>query len=497
VEKINLSKSTFLRGIQCPKSLYLYKNNFGLRDKLSATKEAIFSRGNSVGLLAHKLFPNGKDCSPPSSLKFLEGLAKTKDCINNSEALIYEACFQAEGVYSALDILEFKNQEYTAYEVKSASKISSIYIMDAALQYFVISRNGIQLKDFFLVYVDTSYVREKKLDPERFFKKKSILRKVLELQPYVEEKVAELKRMLAEGVEPNLPIGEHCHSPYSCDFIGTCRGDLANDSIFFLNGASKQLIYSLYNSGIKGISQLDDSFPFNSEQRIQFDSIKNATDFIDPSKIKAFVESVSYPIYFLDFELFMPAIPLFEGTSPYQHIPFLYSVHKKMLPESELSHFSFLADWGYDPTEKFIESLLIDLGEHGDILVFDATHEIRVLNKAAHLFPKFKPAIDKLLKRIKDLSMPFQQKYFYTKEMKGSYSMKTLLPIIAPELSFDDLKIKNGVSALTAFEHLATETDLFKLQETREALIEYCKLDTYGLVKIFQLLEHLSKKNIE
>ena len=193
--------------------------------------------------------------------------------------------------------------------------------------------------------------------------------------------------------------------------------------------------------------------------------------------------------------MFMPPIPLYEGTSPYEHIPFLYSVHKKKGKEHVAQHFYFLAETGAHPIQDFIAQLLSDLGKEGDILVFDPTHEKKILNKAILLFPDWKNDLLKIIARIRDLSEPFQKKYYYMQQMKGSYSMKLLLPAIAPELNFGNLKIKNGVSALAAFENLQTENDLFKAQDMREALIEYCKMDTLGLVKIFEALESEALNN--
>ncbi|MBL0046513.1 MAG: DUF2779 domain-containing protein [Bacteroidetes bacterium] len=492
MEKPVLSKSTFLRGLQCEKSLYLYKNNYVQRDALSATQEAIYSRGNAVGLLAHKLFPGGIDASPLNKFNYEDAIEKTATLIQAKTPIIYEAAFHASGVYAALDILEFTNDEFVAYEVKSSAKISAAYIMDAALQYYVITQSGIKLKDIFIVHVNTSYKRAKGIKPTEFFIKKSVLKKILPLQEQIKAKVEKLKEVIIASTVPNIAIGEHCHVPYSCDFLGTCRGSMEMDSVFYLGGASKQILYELFTAGVKRIQDIGEDFNFTSEQQIQYDCAKSGKPYINTIAIKDFVETIKYPISFLDFELFMPAIPLYEGTSPYQHIPFLYSIHRKEHKNASEEHRCFLAESDKEPTRDFIDQLLVDLEDEGDILIFDATHEIKTLHKAIQLFPDIRIPIEAILKRIKDISYPFQKKHYYTTAMKGSYSMKALLPAIAPELSFSNLKIQNGVSALAAFENLNKQEDLFKVLEIREALIEYCKLDTLGLVKIFSKLEELA-----
>ncbi len=462
------------------------------RDALSVTQEAIYSRGNAVGMLAHKLFPGGVDASPINKFKYDEAIEKTAKLIQAKTPIIYEAAFQYSGVYAALDILEYEDNEFVAYEVKSSAKISAAYIMDAALQYFVITESGIKLKDFFLVYVNTGYKRKQSIKPTEFFTQKSVLKKILPLQEQIKEKVEKLKVVIAATSVPNIAIGEHCNSPYTCDFLGTCRGGLEVDSVFYLSGASKQVLYELFTAGVRRIQDIAEDFNFTAEQQIQYDCAKSGKAYINTAAIKEFVETIKYPISFLDFELCMPAIPLYEGTSPYQHIPFLYSIHRKVHMHETEEHRCFLAESGSEPTRDFMDQLLVDLEEEGDILIFDATHEIKTLHKAIQLFPDKRKAIEAIIKRIKDISYPFQKKHYYTTAMKGSYSMKALLPAIAPELSFSNLKIQNGVSALAAFEKLNNQEDMFKVLEIREALIEYCKMDTLGLVKIFSKLEELA-----
>ena len=472
--------------------MHLYKNNFHQRDTLSAEQEAIFSRGNSVGLEAQKLYKGGVDASPPSRFKYAESLNKTKEFIEAGKKIIYEASFQFEGVYAALDILVNENEKWYACEVKSSTKITSTYIMDAALQYFVITQSGIELCDFEIIYVNSKYVRTKKNITEELFTRQSVLKEIIKLQPFIAQKIDELKNILATGIQPEIKLGEHCHTPYNCDFAGTCRGEQKPDSVFYLNGISKNNLYELYYSGIKKISDLPVNFNFNADQKIQYQTAKLGKEYIEKENINRFTSSIQYPIHFLDFELFMPAIPLYEGTSPYEHIPFLYSLHVKENKNSELEYFHFLAETGESPIKNFIENLIRDIGTNGDILVFDPTHEKKILNKAATQFPSMKKEIENIIARMKDLAIPFQKKMFYSNEMKGSYSMKTILPLLVPELKFSNLAIKNGISALTAFEKLQTESDLFKIEETRQALIEYCKMDTLGIAKIFEKLESIS-----
>jgi hypothetical protein len=190
----------------------------------------------------------------------------------------------------------------------------------------------------------------------------------------------------------------------------------------------------------------------------------------------------------MDFETFQPAVPLFDNSKPYQQIPFQYSLFVKKDKNAEPVHFEFLAEPGEDPRKKFIENLLKVTKGKGDVLVYNKSFEITRLNEIARDFPQYGDEIEKLISRIKDLMIPFQKKHYYAPEMKGSYSIKAVLPALVHELSYDNLEISNGGMASTAYEILQRETDLMKIAETKQQLLEYCKLDTLGMVKILEKL---------
>jgi hypothetical protein len=194
-------------------------------------------------------------------------------------------------------------------------------------------------------------------------------------------------------------------------------------------------------------------------------------------------------LFFLDFETTMPAIPLYEGTKPYQHLPFQYSLHYKKGRHSELQHFEFLADTHEDPRKAFLMSLLEHTRRTGDILVYYATFERSIFNSLKKDFPEFGKEIDLRLSRIRDLILPFKDRLYYHPAMKGSSSIKNVLPALVPGFSYDDLQITNGNIAMGAYERLRHETDLFVQQDIREALLAYCKLDTLAMVKILEVLE--------
>ncbi|MGZ4033976.1 MAG: DUF2779 domain-containing protein [Bacteroidia bacterium] len=495
MEKHLLSKSTFLRGLQCAKSLYLYKNFIQTRDVVSAEQQAIFNRGNNVGVLAQKLFPGGTDATPAKRSNNLAAVENTRKLIENGAEVIYEAAFQFEQVLAILDILVKKDDRWYAYEVKSSTKISNTYILDASLQYWVITNSGITLDDISLIIINNQYLRNGDINLGELFSIKSVKKEVLSNQNLVEEKVMLSKAVINDGVMPDIPIGEHCFSPYNCDFMGTCWKKIPPDSVFDITGIKKAEQFNLYNSGIKTIVEIPEKNDLDKNANIHIQAFKNNAVTLDISAIDTFLNKVEYPLFFMDFETFMPAVPIYDKTKPYQHIPFQYSLHYKKTKDATLEHFEFLAEQGFDPRKAFVESLLKDTESPGTILVYDVLMEKNILNGLKNDFPEYASQIDLRLKRMIDLAQPFQNRSYYHPAMKNSFSMKSLLPALVPDLSYSGLKISSGSIAMIAYENLQKETDMFKILEIRESLLEYCKLDTLAMVKVFEVLEKVSGDN--
>jgi len=493
LEKHILSKSTFLRGLQCAKSLYLYKNFIQLRDAPSAEQQSIFNRGSNVGVFAQQLFPGGTDATPAKRSDNPAAVERTQELIAAGVEVIYEAAFQFEQVLAILDILVKKDGRWYAYEVKSSTKISQTYLLDASLQYWVISNSGLPLEDISLITINNQYVRQGDVDPHGLFTFRSVKKEALSNQAMIAEKIAQSKLVAADARMPEMKIGEHCFSPYNCDFMNTCWKHVPANSVFEITGISKADQFALYDAGYRTIPEIPKENVLNKNANIHINAVKTGQPLIDKPALKLFLQKISYPVYFMDFETFMPAIPIYNGTRPYQHLPFQFSLHVKTSAEAKPQHIEFLAEQGVDPRKAFIENLLKHTEGEGTILVFDALMERNVLNGLKKDFPQHGAAIDERLSRIVDLMQPFQEKSFYHPAMKNSFSIKNLLPAIVPELSYSSLKISSGSIAMIAFEKLQRETDMFKILEVREQLLEYCKMDTLAMVKVFEVLESSSK----
>jgi len=486
-----LSKSSFIRGVQCEKHLYLYKYHYKEMDQLSDMQKAIFKRGTDVGILAQKLFPDGIDASPKLKFEYDKAVKLTQELLLKKQKVIYEASFNFSDVLSIADIVVNEKSGLKVYEVKSSTSISETYIRDAALQYWVISNCGYMIKDFSITYINNQYVRKGELNINEMFTTESVLKLILPLQKWVEENINRFKEVLLKKIIPKIDIGEHCYDPYTCGFYEYCRKHIPENSIFDLSGIHLSKKYDLYRNGIIKLEDIPADVKLSKNAKLQLDVYISKKDLIDKKAIEEFLSDLIYPLYFMDFETFQPAVPMFDNSKPYMQIPFQYSLHYKKNEKSKSEHFEFLADAGKDPRIKFIENLLRDTKSDGDILTYNKSFEILRLKEIAEAFPKHRKEIEERINRVKDLMIPFQKKYYYTNNMQGSYSIKYVLPSLIPELSYENLEINEGGLASIAFESLYYETDLMRIADIRNNLLEYCKLDTFAMVKILEKLETL------
>jgi hypothetical protein len=493
MKKPILSKSTFIRGLQCEKSLYLYKHHYNLKDAISPQLQAIFNQGHRIGELAQDLFSGGVDASPPNHFKMQESVVKTKAFIENGETIIYEATFQFNGVLAALDILVKDEEGWKAYEVKSSTSVSDTYINDAAIQYYAIVNSGIDLKDMSIVYINNQYVKQGAINIQELFTIESVYNRVQDVLPKIPNKVARFKEVIAQDAVPAIAIGPQCSEPYNCDFKGHCWKQIPEYSIFNISRLGTTQKFQLYNQGVTVFEDIDlQRTALNSAQVLQVTSELNQTSCIDKPKIKNFRDSLQYPLYFLDFETMGTAIPIFDNSRPYQQLVFQYSLHIQN-KANEVTHHEYLAeaDPNRDPREAFIKQLITDCGASGHIVVYNISFERSKLQDLIAVYPQYKKEIKHIIGRLVDLMIPFQRKWYYTPEMKGSYSIKAVLPALVPELSYQDLDIKEGGTASTSFAQMVSGTFQGNVEKTRQALLAYCKRDTLAMVEIFRVLKAL------
>jgi hypothetical protein len=485
----SLSKSRYLRGLQCHKSLYLNQFHRDLQDPPDPSKEAIFSTGHKVGELARELFPGGVLAVDGHPSRVKQSLERTQRLIADGEDVLYEPAVQHNGVLAYVDILVREGELWHAYEVKSSSKVKDVNYHDAAIQYYILNGDGVELSDISIVHLNTSYVRQGVLDLEQLFNIVSVLPKVQELQPEVPGHLNDMRDVLAGDQAPEIDIGPHCSDPYDCSFMGHCWAHVPELSVFNVAWLKQEKKFDLYGSGILRIEEIPDDYELTARSNFHVESHKNGREVIDRQAIRKFIEGLRYPLYFLDFETYNPAIPPFDGTKPYGKNPFQYSLHRKKSPDAVPTHSGFLADAGSDSRGPLVRKLLKEVGDAGDIVVYNQSFEITVIKQLAQQLAREASELEALLPRIRDLMAPFQKRHYYHPNMNGKYSIKNVLPALAPDLSYGGLAIPNGELAMQAFAELQAEDDPARVKAIRSDLWEYCKLDTLAMVRILEQLD--------
>ena len=501
-----LSKSTYLSGKQCEKKLYLYKKHRELATPRSKSEKAIMQQGTSMGEVAQLLLSNGKDASPEKYWDYGPSIAQTKAWIEAVEATIYEASFSAHQVMAALDILHHKNGKRIAIEVKSSTSVKDYHLDDAALQYWVMKEAGYTPDVFYIMHIDNSYLREGKIKVAKLFHLEDVTPQLLEKQAEIPGKIKELKAVLQQDEIPEKAIGPHCTDPFVCEFMEHCWKHVPDDSVFELARIGKRA-WEYYDQGILKLEDLPETDPFNEFQQLQIRGAREGVKEIRRKEIMEFLDRFHYPLYFFDFETINPALPPYDGCRPYQQLGVQYSLHI-LKEDGSLEHRECLPKSDSDPRKELIEQMLIDLSSsavtstplsltavEGSIVAYNMGFEKGVIASLAEAFPEYRAPLNALLDRFVDLLIPFRNGWYYTPEMKGSASIKSVLPALFPNeksLSYDSLRISNGGDAsvyLQAyFEGRIKKADEDKVQED---LLAYCKLDTLAMVKIYQKLRLL------
>ena len=503
--KLNLSKSLYTKGLQCEKALWIEKYNPELLTPPDAKTQARFETGKVVGDLACKLFPGGKEI-PFKGTNFSEKIDLTQEWLSDGVKNIYEATFLFDDVLAMIDIFHQKDDgNFEIYEVKSSTwnsnkSIKKIekYIPDAAIQYYVLKGLGYNISDIYITLLNTDYVRGDELDIEQLFSHVNVTEEVLRLQHDIPSILVDFREKLKDTVnEPNIDIGWHCKNPYDCDAQEYCwkvqRGipKYSVFDIFQLNKNAKSM--KLYKEGITAVEDIPEDFKLTDIQQFHVDVWKYNKNIINKEAIKQFTDTLSYPIYHFDFETLNPAIPKFSGMSSYQTYPFQYSLHIEH-EDGRLEHKEFLAEPEQDPREIIAKRMTEDIPKNSCMMAFNISFEKGIIRKLSELFPKYAKHLMSLHENFIDLQTPFKNRNYCKPEMRGGSGLKVVLPAVVPEMknAYDDLDmVHEGSDAMSIFVKLGELTKLDEIDRHKKALLEYCKLDTYAMVKILEKLKQI------
>jgi hypothetical protein len=485
-----LSKSTFLRGAQCQKSLYLDHYHHELREQLDQGAQHRMTLGLQVGELARNLFPGGELARAKGPFIAKAALNRTRELIEGGTPVIYEAAVQHDGVLTLLDILVRTDSGWNVYEVKSTTDVKDEHHLDVALQYFILNGLGMLIEDIYLLHLNRDYVRQGDLDLTALFTPISLLEPAQALQTAVAAGIEACKTTLNRDSVPEIDIGPYCKDPVECNFIGHCWAHVPEISVFKVHFLGKKA-FNLYAQDVLRIEDIPEDYPLSKRSRFHVEAHKSGETIVDRQALRQFLDNLIYPLHYLDFETFMLPIPPFNDTRPYLQIPYQYSLHLRDQPGGVLQHSGFMAEAGTDPRQEFIERLLEDIQQSGTIMVYNLAFERGRLTELVKGFPEFADQLEDRIERLVDLMVPFQQRHLYIPEMHGSYSIKAVLPALVDDLSYEGMSISDGTQAMVAYLSLWDDPDPAHILTIRDELWEYCKLDTLAMVRIIDELERV------
>ena len=490
---MTLSKSQYIRALQCHKSLWLYKHKPELRDTPDTQTESLFETGYQVGDLAKQLFPNGIEIEFDSE-NFDGMIQKNKKLIEDGVSIIYEATFKEDGIFAMADILVRNGDAWDIYEVKASMEVKEYHLNDIAIQWYALSKT-LQLNRAYIIHINNKYIRNGELNIYELLKRADVTEEVLQRQEDIPQQLEAIKIMLS-GDEPDISIGKHCFDPFECDFREYCWKHIPKENSIFDISYAMGKQWKLLEMGVYSIDEIPEDFNFGARAAMQIQHHKSKEIKVDKEKIKEFLETIKYPINFFDFETFQEAVPRFNKQRPYAQIPFQYSLHI-LHEDGKLEHKEFLGDENKDPREELINQMLNDITSNGSIIAFNQSFEIAQIKNLAEFMPSKKKELLALVDRFVDLAYPFQHKHYYHPNFKGKYSIKVVLPTLFPhndELNYKKLgSIQNGGDAMDTFAKLHLLKNKTQKDVIRKDLLDYCHLDTLAMVRIWEYLHNLIK----
>lgn len=421
-----------------------------------------------------------------------DALKRTLAAINSGTTVV-EGSFAAGNAFARADVFVVRPGGELR-EIKSCTHKKDEHVDDTAFQLYVIRKNGISVEGVTLAMVNRDFVLKTPTTPL------STLITDIDLTAEAEERLltipkdlTDMAKIISQRKLPRRNIGRHCEAPYSCPFIAHCLADCAEDSILNLRRAG-QLKFDLHHEGIRTISAIPAHVRLTPFQRIQAKAEAENGPIVDKAKLQAFIDAAKYPRYFLDFEASVEAIPRYVGTGPYQQIPFQASVHAQRSEDAPLEHFAFLHDKATDPRPALSRFLAKTIGNSGSVIVYHASYERSRLQDMAALGEGAGSKLTSIVQRLVDLETPFEKGWYLDPKFEGSSSIKYVLPVLVPHLSYKELAIQNGTAAsINYLEMISATTSVRKRAAIRKALLDYCKLDTLAMVRILSFLMEVVK----
>lgn len=486
-----LTKSKYVQGINCSKQIWLLFNDKTRISQISESLQHRFDEGHLVGELAKSLYPKGIDLEEIKSRENV--VSKSKDLLKKRRPL-FEAGFVFKNCYSRADILvPVNDDEWDVYEVKSGTKVKDDNLNDISFQKYCYDGSSLKIRKCFVLHINNQYVRNGDIEPKELFVATEVTELVEELLKDIEYKIDEMIKVIKSPKCPEMDVGKYCEDPYECHHDDKFWKKNSKCNILSLYRGGKKSV-ELFNQGVLELRDIPKSVKLNKKQITQIECDASNQTHLDKGLISEFLDTAQYPLYFLDFETYSTAIPLYDNLKPYQRIPFQFSLHIVNKKGDNPVHHSFIAQGNQDPREEFINTLKSLLGKKGSIVVYNQGFEKGVLREVAEVYTQYEVWVNSIDKRFWDLLVPFQSFSYYNPSQKGSASIKRVLPAVTGE-SYSDLEIGDGETASRKYLYVIhkNKTSKEERKKVMDDLEIYCSLDTEGMIWIFDKLKEITK----
>jgi uncharacterized protein DUF2779 len=492
-----ISKTDYVLWRECAKNawLKLHRPEVYYAAELTEFEQAVIDAGIEVERVARGLFPGGVLVTGLRA----EAQEKTAALLEANSMTLFQPVFEKDGLLAAIDVLQFDpaEGEYAIHEIKSSTEVHERHLYDLAFQVTLLRRSGRKVSRACLVYLNPNYVRRGGLDSGRLFVSVDMTSRVGQIADTVTKELDEAQAYLLSDTEPKGP----CCCIYKarsrhCSTFRYSSPDVPEYGIYDITriGNSPERLKQLVDAGAFTLDKIPPDIKLTDVQKMQVRVYCTGETVLEKKPIARELGELNYPLHFIDYETYAPPLPQFDGFSPYDQIPLQYSVYIVGSPGEEPVHCDFLWSWHGDPTASFLDSLKQHVGSFGAIIVWNKSFESQVNDRIAHRVPKERSYLAEVNDRIYDLKDIFAKQFFVHRDLLGKVSIKRVLPVLAPELSYSSLAIQNGATAALAWrELLSGELSDKEAAELGGNLRAYCALDSYGMVAIWRALVRLAE----
>lgn len=495
-----LTKSEYMMFLKHSAWLWLKKYQKNRLPIIDENTQAQFDAGHDFETYAEQLFPNAVKLGFNNYDEYSNLPQRTEVALAEAETIL-QGRFEVNNLTCIVDVLtKLDDTSYKLIEIKSSTKVKPEHEYDLAFQVYVLEQYGQKIDSISVIHVNNEYVRQGDIDPRQLVTETDVTTEVKELLEVTAQKVKEAFEILESSTMPNLspryanPLGFTGTTWFTewMDVFYHLNPDLDEYSIYNLSFPNQEQIGKLEEMGITSISDVPEELALREKQVMQIKTTKSGERIILKDKIKEFIDSFQYPLYFFDYETLSSIIPPFDGMSPYKDYPFQYSLHVIDTPNSEVRHTEYLHLENSNPMPSLLKKLREAVGDTGTILTWNMNYEKSCNDRMANMYPEYKEFLTKFNNRIVDLMTPFSEMWFVDKDFFGSASIKTVLPVLVPELSYKEMDVSDGLKARRMWTQTVLEgKNQSSKEKTIDDLLKYCTLDTLAMVRIFEVLSTL------